>query len=125
MIHEMANQTKSIEVMINEYNALKEFRKMTFDQAESRVNLYLRMLSAAIAIITGLSFLIGERSIAGNNPNEVDYTLLSLIVLFAAMILLYVGIISFFRVLENNISCIVYTRAINRVRRFFTIEMRT
>ncbi len=116
MMNEMADQTKSIEVMINEYNALKDFRKMTFDQSESRVNLYLKMLSVAIVAIPAFSFIVGERS---NNPSAVDYTLLSLIVFFAAMILLYVGIISFYRVIESNISCIRYTRALNRVRRFF------
>lgn len=107
------DQTKSIEIMLNEYNALKDFRELIIKQSESRVNLYLTMLTATIAALPLFSFIFVDAN------NEVDYKLFSLIVFVIATILLYIGFISFLRKIESHISTIKYTKAINIARRFF------
>lgn len=104
---------QSYEFMLNEYNAMREFRELIVHQVDNRVNLYLKMVSTAVTVIPAFSFWIV------NSNDEVNFQVLCLISGAITAILLCFGILSFFRVIEGHISIIRYTRAINRARRYF------
>lgn len=99
--------------MLNEYNAMTEFRELIINQVDNRVNTYLKLISATITLIPTFSFLIV------NSNNMVDYRLLCAVLIIVSTLLLGFGILSFYRVIEGHISIINYTRAINRARRYF------
>lgn len=105
--------TDSQEFMLKEYDLLKDFRELIVHQVDNRVNLYLKMFSTVIASIPVLSIFVE------NPQNVVNNKLLSTILIIVSMLLLYFGVLSFYRVIEGHISIINYTRAINRIRRYF------
>lgn len=108
-----ANQNIRDHFMINEYNAMQKFRELIIGQVDQRVNTYLRLISATIAIIPAFSFLLIK-----NNKN-IDYMLLCIACILISMLLFLFGLLTFYRVIEGHISIIVYTRSINRLRRYF------
>lgn len=99
--------------MLKEYELLKDFRELIVNQVDNRVNLYLKMFSTVIASIPVLSIFVESPQ------NIVNNELLSAILIIVSVLLLYFGVLSFYRVIEGHISIINYTRAINRIRRYF------
>lgn len=104
---------RSWDFMINEYNAMRDFRELIINQVDNRVNTYLKLISASIALIPAFSFLIV------NSNNTIDYRALCAVSIVISVLLFGFGILSFYRVIEGHISIIYYTRAINRARRYF------
>lgn len=106
MKNEMQN---SFDFMLNEYNAVIEFRKLMIEQTEGRVILYFKMLAVALTVI--LSYMaLGD----GNALNQS-----SIVACFILMLLYIFGMTQFSHVIEGHISIINYTKKLNIVRSFF------
>lgn len=101
------------EFMLNEYNAMKDFRELIVHEVAERVTLYLKMVSTAVTAIPAFSFLVV------NSNQSINYVYFCILLIAVTALLWIFGILSFYRVIEGHISIIRYTRAINRARRYF------
>lgn len=101
------------EYMLKEYDILKDFRELIVNQVEERVNLYFKMFGAASSIIPTVLVIISDIT---TNPN---YNMILIVFMSISAVLLYFGYVTFLRVIEGHISIINYSRAINRIRRYF------
>ncbi len=97
------------EFLMAEYNTLKEFRANQVEQSQNRFNFFIALVSGALAIVA----LVNDRSAALNTP------LFFIGVGITALALLYLGVITFRRIIQTHIRTVEYTRGMNRVRRYF------
>lgn len=95
--------------LVAEYETLKEFRKSQVDQAQNRFNLFLVLVSSAVGII---ALVTDAQDTRATSAFFISVALTSLA-------LLYLGIVTFRRIIQNHIHTTTYTRGLNRIRRYF------
>jgi hypothetical protein len=93
--------------MLAEYEHLKDFRASMISQMESRLNFLFASVSGIAAVLALIS------QITGVSPAFF------VIALSLTFLLFLLGSITFARLVEGHISLTLYTRGINRIRRFF------
>ena len=103
--HSQASQGEILHLMIAEYEALREARRLSYTVSSNSSNLFLAAVSGAIIALG----LIGQVDVLKD-----QFFLASLVILFG---LLIVGFFTFARTLEGQIMCRIYVRGMNRIRR--------
>lgn len=97
------------EFLMAEYTTLKEFRASQLEQSQNRFNFFLALVSGALAIIA----LVNDRNNAFSTPTFFVGTGIT------ALSLLYLGIVTYRRIVQTHIRMVEYTRGMNRIRRYF------
>lgn len=103
----LQNHEHTANFMLAEYELLKEFRGNMLSQMESRINFLFTSVSAIATILAIISQITG-----------FTHSFL-VIASFLTFLLFLLGLITFLRLVEGHISFILYTRGINRIRRYF------
>ena len=98
---------RTADFMLAEYGHLKDFRASMLSQMESRINFLFASVSGIAAVLALISQMTGVTS-----------TFFKIALLFTFLLFL-LGLITFVRLVEGHISFTIYTRGINRIRRFF------
>ncbi len=93
--------------LTTEHSALQSARSNTVSEANGRVGLFLGVVSSSLI---ALGF-VGQGSIAGD-----AFLVFAVIIL---PLLLFLGYVTFRRVLESSIEDLFYARGINRIRHFY------
>jgi len=104
--HSQASQGEILQLMIAEYEALREARRLSYTVSSNSSNLFLAAVSGAI-IALGLICQVSALS---------QFFLASVAILFGLFI---VGVCTFARTLEGQIVCRLYLRGMNKIRRYF------
>lgn len=97
-----------LQIMMAEHAALQSARSSTIFDATGRANLFIGSISS---VLIALAF-IGQASEMGK-PFFI-FTMLLLIPLF------FIGITTFYRIVQIGNADTVYARGINRIRHFYT-----
>jgi hypothetical protein len=106
---EPANGTKDF--LLTEFDLLKEMRASGIAQSENQLKFFITIVSGTTAVLAVLAQL-GKKDL-------MDVSLPLVIPLFV------VGVLVFIRLIEAHISITVYTRGLNRIRRYFLDNDRT
>ena len=97
-----------LQALTTEHFTLQTARAITVNESNGRTALYLGALSSALIALA----LVAQRS----GPGEV-------LVVFALTVLpavLFLGLVTYVRVLQSLIEDLIYARAINRIRHYYT-----
>lgn len=97
------------EFLMAEYTTLKEFRASQLEQSQNRFNFFLALVSGAVAIIA----LVSDQS------SSLSVSALLITIGTTALALLYLGVVTFRRIIQTHIRIVEYTRGMNRIRRYF------
>ncbi len=97
----------AVEFMLTEYQALNEARGRVLERGQTYVNLFLTITSGFAAFIAILSQIVTKKE---------SFFLISSPFL---LVLLLLGLVSYIRIIDRNISITRIDRGINRIRRFF------
>jgi len=103
-----ANTDKMLQIMIAEYNILQAGRSGTIYDAHGRVNLYIGSISS---VVVALAF-IGQVSEIGQ-----AFFVFALVLLLPLM---FMGLVTFMRLLNIGVADMIYTRGMYRIRHFYT-----
>jgi hypothetical protein len=104
---ENRDNTQALDFMIAEYETLRTFRQDLISLGENRFNFFLVILSGTAVSLTWLNQLSGYQ--------DVVYLITAIVI--GGMLLL--GLTTFARITHRNASIILYTRGMNRIRRYF------
>jgi hypothetical protein len=101
-------EESATDFMLAEYATLRELRLSLDSLGESRMNFYLAVISGSVV---GLGLL-----------NQLSGLAKTIFFINAAVIvgLLFLGSITFVRMLQRTVNIVEYTRGMNRIRRFFS-----
>ncbi|MBC7810565.1 MAG: hypothetical protein H7175_05430 [Burkholderiales bacterium] len=97
-----------LQIMIAEYNVLQAGRSGTIYDAHGRVNLYIGSISS---VVVALAF-IGQVSEIGQ-----AFFVFALVLLLPLM---FMGLVTFMRLLNIGVADMIYTRGMYRIRHFYT-----
>jgi len=103
----MADRPQSSAMLLAEHSRLASLYQHNADMGDKYVSIYLTIVSAAAA------FLAGLQRLAAPSAAIVSVEL----ALF--LVVLFVGVTTFARLLERRIHAIEYLRAINRIHRYY------
>ena len=101
------NHEHTASFMLAEYELLKEFRGSMLSQMESRTNFLFTSVSAIATVLAIISQITGFNQ---------SFLIIASILTFLLFLL---GVITFLRLVEGHVSFTLYTRGINRIRRYF------
>jgi hypothetical protein len=101
-------EESATDFMLAEYATLRELRLNLDSLGESRMNFYLAVISGSVV---GLGLL-----------NQLSALAKTIFFINAAVIvgLLFLGSITFVRMLQRTVNIVEYTRGMNRIRRYFS-----
>lgn len=105
---EQANAAQILQFMTTEHTALQTARSGTIFDSNGRTTLYLTSVSSGIVALA----FIGQVS-----EMSASFFLFALVLLPS---LLFVGVTTFARTLQSAIEDMIYARAINRIRHYYT-----
>jgi hypothetical protein len=103
-----ANEAEILQILVTEHNNLQAMRSATIFEANGRTNLYLATVSSAVLALA----FIGQVSDMSN-----AFLLFALILLPS---LIFLGLVTFFRVNQTGIEDMISARGINRIRHYYT-----
>jgi FtsH-binding integral membrane protein len=93
-----------IDFLLKEYETLRIFRQDLISQGDRRFNFFVAIVSGAAIF---LSWLSGQQIV---NNIAIGIIILGILLL---------GLTTFARILQRNSSIILYTRGMNRIRKYF------
>jgi len=99
---------KVVDFMLAEYELLRQVRAADIAQGDTRTNLFLGLVSGAVALLAVTSQI-------SKDPKSLS--IISVIILTALFLL---GLMTYIRLVERIIIVTFYTRGMNRIRRFFS-----
>ena len=97
----------SVDFLLAEYAMLRDLRQDTISHGESRLNFFLATVSGALVGIP----LINQVSVDKDIILFVNSTII--------IGLFILGLITFGRLVQRSVRVIIYTRGLNRIRRYF------
>jgi len=100
-------QDSTLGFMLAEYETLRDLRASLVSQGESRVNFLLATISGAVVALA----LVNQ----GAYSKDIVITINAMILVG----LFLLGLITYLRLVHRGIAITVYTRGINRIRRYF------
>jgi len=103
-----ADDTQTITILTTEHNNLQNSRSATIFEANGRTTLYLTSVSSAVVALA----FIGQVS-----EMSQPFMIFALILLPT---LLFMGIVTFVRVIETGLEDMICHRGINRIRHYYT-----
>lgn len=101
------SEEHSLDFMLAEFETLRSLRSELVSLGESRVNVFLAIVSGGLV---GLAFLNRVSGLGIIIPLITGLVLVGMFLM---------GLITFARTIERTIGLKIYTRGMNRVRRFF------
>jgi len=104
---EIVEQEEIADFMLVEYATLRVFRQDLLTLGENRLNFFLAAVSGAIVGLALLNQIPGHEEMVSSVSGII------------IMSLLFIGLITFARMIERSIGVVIYTRGINCIRRWF------
>jgi len=97
-----------MQALTTEHFTLQTARAVAVNEGNGRTALYIGALSSTLVALA----LVAQRSPLGNVFYAVALTVLPAV--------LFLGVVTYVRVLQSSIEDILYARAINRIRHYYT-----
>lgn len=107
------DKKEAVEFLLKEYEMFHELRRDLIQLQEARLNVYLTAVGGSIAAL-GVSTQI-KQEILDTFPHLIPF-----IGSMLAICLFIFGLITFFRLIERGIEIVIVSRAINRIRCYFS-----
>jgi hypothetical protein len=101
-------QQAFMQALTTEHFTLQTARAVAVNEGNGRTALYIGALSSTLVALA----LVAQRSPLGNVFYAVALTVLPAV--------LFLGVVTYVRVLQSSIEDILYARAINRIRHYYT-----
>jgi hypothetical protein len=101
-------QPAFMQALTTEHFTLQTARAVAVSEGNGRTALYLGALSSTLVALA----LVAQRSLSGEVFHVVALTVLPAV--------FYLGLVTYVRILQGSIEDIMYARAINRIRRYYT-----
>jgi hypothetical protein len=101
-------QQAFLQALTTEHFTLQTARAVAVNEGNGRTALYVGALSSALVALA----LVNQRSPLGENFFVVALTVLPAV--------LFLGVVTYVRVLQSSLEDIIYARAINRIRHYYT-----
>jgi hypothetical protein len=107
-----SDRTPPTEFLLAEYETLRTLRQDAISHGDDRFNYFLVILSGAIIFLTWIN-----GSTVGGSLGQPDIVAAMNAAVIGVVLLL--GLTTFARIAHRNASIAVYTRGMNRIRRFY------
>jgi hypothetical protein len=107
-ISQPERQQAFMQALTTEHFTLQTARAVAVNEGNGRTALYIGALSSTLVALA----LVAQRAPLGRVFHAVALTVLPAV--------LFLGLVTFVRVLQSSIEDILYARAINRIRHFYT-----
>ena len=101
-------QAAFMQALTTEHFTLQTARAVAVSEGNGRTALYLGALSSTLVALA----LVAQRSLSGEVFHVVALTVLPAV--------FFLGLVTYVRILQGSIEDIMYARAINRIRRYYT-----
>ena len=101
-------QPAFMQALTTEHFTLQTARAVAVSEGNGRTALYLGALSSTLVALA----LVAQRSLFGDVFHVVALTVLPAV--------FFLGLVTYVRILQSSIEDIMYARAINRIRHFYT-----
>jgi hypothetical protein len=101
-------QAAFMQALTTEHFTLQTARAVAVSEGNGRTALYLGALSSTLVALA----LVAQRSLFGEVFHVVALTVLPAV--------FFLGLVTYVRILQGSIEDIMYARAINRIRRYYT-----
>ena len=105
---ETQRQSAFMQALGTEYGMLQGARGGTISESSSRSSLYLTTLSGAVV---GLSFVA--------NASKFGQTFF-IFALAIMPVVFFLGVVTYYRVMQTGVEDVIYARAISKIRRFYS-----
>ena len=102
---------QALSIMTTEYYNLQSGRAMTISDANGRASLFLGTVSTSLIALA----FVGQISRTGTGLGQAFYVFG--LVLFPSLV--FLGLVTFARVLQSGIEDLIYARGINRIRHLY------